>query len=176
MPVCTLNVTQPVIARTSVAIQKKKGISTCVDQSPHMPAITQQAYQHAKSNPLICQRRHKTNLNMCWPNPPLSARAGNPSQHVLNKTAPMRARTQTVCLHKPLQWKHWRKTYLNWCRPNPYHASEDKKRISTCVEKIHFMRARIKKVSQPSMKNPPNAGGDKKYNSTSVDQTHAIPA
>ena len=65
MPVITLNVTQRVIARPSVAIQNKKGISTCVDQSPHMPAITQQAYQHAKSNPLICQRRHKMYLNIC---------------------------------------------------------------------------------------------------------------
>ena len=49
---------------------EQKGISTCVDQSPQMPAWIQKAYQYAKSNPLICQGGHKMNLNIYVLNKP----------------------------------------------------------------------------------------------------------
>ena len=131
MPVSTLNVTQRVIARTSVAIQNKKAISTCVDQSPHMPAIIQKAYQHAKSNPLICQRGHKMNHNMYVLTKHSPVReAGYSSQHVLTKLL-------------PCEREHKMYVYINLC-----NESIDIKHISTCVDQTPTMPARTQKGFQ----------------------------
>ena len=45
-----------------------KCMSTCVEQNPLMPARTKSASQLVLTKTLLCQRRHKINLNTCWPN------------------------------------------------------------------------------------------------------------
>jgi hypothetical protein len=44
-----------------------KCVWTCFDQTPHMPARTQKVSKHVLTKPLLCQRGHKMQPNLCWP-------------------------------------------------------------------------------------------------------------
>ena len=123
MPASTLNASQHVWPKSLNARVDTKCISTSVDQTQLMPAITQNQYELTKS--ITCQRADKMNLNMCWPT------------HVcknikcistcVEQTPPMPARTLNA-------------SQFVW--PKSLNARVDTKCISTCVEQIETMPAR----------------------------------
>ena len=164
-----------------------KFISTCVDQTPPMPARPLNVSQHVLTKPLPCYQGHKC-ISPC-----------------VEQTPPMRARTQ------PPPYQRGNQIYLNmWC-PILYHASEDTKYISTCVHQTpempwisscisrcvnltHLMPMRTPNTSQHVLIKPlpcqrehktyrnmccPNtflANVDTKFISICVDHPHHIPA
>jgi hypothetical protein len=96
---------------SSLASEDKKCISSSVDQTPPMPAKTQNDSLHVLTKHIPCQGGHKMHFNMCWP------------------THPRPASTQIAYQENPT---HASKDNLCW--PNPSHFSEDTKYISTCVD------------------------------------------
>ena len=83
-------------------------IYTCDDHTHHKPARTQKVSeqvltprmptrtQHELIKPIACQRRLKTYLNMCWPNP---SHTGEDTKYIptcADQTLPMPARTQNA--------------------------------------------------------------------------------
>ena len=54
---------------SSQASGETKCISTCTDQTPPLPARTQNAFQHLLSKPLLFERLHIMYLDFSWPYP-----------------------------------------------------------------------------------------------------------
>jgi hypothetical protein len=103
-----------------------KCVSTCIDQTPPMPARTENAFQHVLTKPLPCQLGHKIISTFVDQTPAMPRRTQNASQHVLTIPIPCQRR----------QYMH-----LKMCWPNPSNASEDTKFFSTCVDKTQPMTA-----------------------------------
>jgi hypothetical protein len=72
--------------------------STCVDQSPPMPARTRNVYQHVLTKPIPYHQGQKMYLNMFDQTLPMQASTQNVSQHLLSK---------------PLLLQHGNNMYLN---------------------------------------------------------------
>jgi hypothetical protein len=124
MPARTQNVSQNVLPKTSQqgnkvhlnicgpksfhASKDIKCTSTCVGQTPPMPAGIQNATQYVLTKPIPCQRGHKIHLNLCWPNP---SHASNESKCIticVDQTHPLPSRTQNLSqlgLPKFRPWK-----------------------------------------------------------------------
>ena len=119
---------------TSNAIEDTKCISTFVDQTPPIPSRTQNLSQHVLTKPILCQQEHKIDLKLRWPN---KSHCSEDIKYIsigVWQTPPMPARTKNtsqLLLTKPKTCQRGHKTYLNMCWPNHYHASEEKKCIST---------------------------------------------
>ena len=109
---------------------------SCVDESPPMPtrtqdvsqpvwyetilmpARTQNASKHVLTKPIPCQREHKINLNMCWPNSSHASEAPNYISTCGDQTLLMPARIQNPCQHeftKPLPCPRGNKMQPNMC-------------------------------------------------------------
>ena len=140
-------------ANTNHTNKVRKCISTCVQQNPPMPAMTQNVIQHVLNKPFPCQRRQNASQQISH----MPSRTQNISQLVLTKSYPMPAKTQIVSqlvLNKQLPCHHGQKMHLNMGWTKPSHASDDTKSISTCVEKTYHMPTKTICIS------------------TCVDQTH----
>ena len=113
-----------------------KCISTCVDQTPPNPARKQNVFQLEMFKHLPCQQEHEIYLNVCWPNTTNATQdrkcfskclnKQNANQHVLTKSS--LDSEVTKCISTSLD--------------QPYHASEDRKCISSVVDETHPMTAR----------------------------------
>ena len=116
-----------------------KCMSNCVDQTPPMPARTQNVSQHVLTKPFYA--REETNcISRC-----------------IDQAYHMRARTQNIshlALSKHIPFQRWHKVDLNMCWPNPSHASEDRKCISTSVEQTSPMPANTQNASQHELTKP----------------------
>ena len=140
-------------------------------------------------------------ISIGWP--PMWARTQNESQNLLTK--PTYTSLYTKCfstcvnhthavqlvLTKAITWLWVHKIYLNLCWPNPFHAIENSKCISTCIEQTStmpaktqnspqthqtpIMLARTQNASQHMLTNPFHARENKKCISTCVDQNHSMP-
>ena len=123
-----------------------KCISTCIDQTPPMPARTQNTSQHVLTKPSHDREdtkcRPKTShasedtkftSTLCRHNPSQAGEDKNASQLVLTKSLP---------------WQRGHKMYLDLCWPKPSHACEHTICISTCVDQIPFIPARTQNVFQ----------------------------
>ena len=64
MPEITHNVSQLDLNKPLHAFEDTKCITTCVDQTPHIPARTQNACQHVLTKFIQCKRRHKKHVNV----------------------------------------------------------------------------------------------------------------
>jgi hypothetical protein len=120
----------------SHASEDVKSISTCVDETPPIPARTPNASQLVLIKTLPCQWGLKMYLNICWPNPSHASEDRKCNSTCVEQTPTMAARTQSVSQHvltKSLP-QNGHKMHLNLCWPNTTHASENTKWISTCVD------------------------------------------
>ena len=134
-----------------IACQREQNfISTCVEQSLRMPAITQYAYQLVFNKSNTCQLAHKLHLYMSWTkslnaseakrcistcidqNHPMPARTKNASQHVLTKHASEYTKfiSTNVDQINPFQREHKMNLNLRWTEPS--HACENTICFSTC--------------------------------------------
>jgi hypothetical protein len=62
------------------------------------------------------------------------------------------------------------------CWPNPFHASQDIKCISKCVDQIHPISGSTENVSQLVLTKPSHASADWKFITPCVDQILPMPA
>ena len=139
---------QPWIARTRFL--------TCFDHTTRMPAITQNpyqhvfqipphatetqnAYKHALTKPLPCQRAHKKHLNMCWRNP----------THASEETKCISTCVdQSPTCDDQTEWHRIRQMHLNTWGSNPSTASKDTKSIIIYVNQNLTMPVRTQNASQ----------------------------
>ena len=128
-----------------------KCVPTCVDQTPPMPARTQNlcnmcckiplnaiegkhVSQHMMTKPLPCQRGNKVHLHLLWPNP---SYIGENTMYIwtcVDQNPWKPTRTQHVSQHALSNPSHTIKDTkcINICWPNASHSNEDTKSISTC--------------------------------------------
>jgi hypothetical protein len=59
----TQNLSEQVLTKTPNANEVRRCTSTCVVQTPAMPARTQNVSQHVLNKPLHCKGEHKMSLN-----------------------------------------------------------------------------------------------------------------
>ena len=145
-----LNMCWPIPLKDS---KDTKCISTCVKNTPPIPARTQNASHYVLTKMIHCQQVHKMHVNTCWPNPthasentsiltcvvqtpPMPASTQDASQQALTKVIQMLVWTHNVSqivLTKPNPFHRIHKMHLNTWWSEPSLASEDIKCISTCL-------------------------------------------
>ena len=136
-----------------------------------MPDWTQNVSRHVLTKPIECQRGLNMYLNMCWTNlshniedtecllkcvdPTLPMPARTQNAKCVEQTSPMPVRNQHIPQHvrtKTSLAQRDQKIVSQYLRPNPYHASEDKKCISTYDDQTFPIPERTQNVSQHVLK------------------------
>ena len=142
---------------------RTKNVSECDDQTPALPAVTQNESQHVLSKRipwkgstqnvsehvfikfLLCQRGNKMHPNMCWPNPSHASKDWKNISTCVQKIRPMKSMTQNSFQHvltKTLSCQQGHKIHLNMFWPKLSYVSEGTKLTSTCVEQTYPMPER----------------------------------
>jgi len=100
--------------------EETKCISTCLEQTPQMPARSQHESQHVLTKPI-------------------------PGSTCVDQSHPIPARTENASLHVftiPLSCLRGHKKHLNIFGPYSFHAREDKKCFLTCADQTPPMPGR----------------------------------
>ena len=115
-----------------VPANNTKYTSTCDDQTPPIPARTQNISQLMLTQPFRFQRGHKMDINFDWSKPahnsedtkyistcvehtrPIPARTQNGSQILLTKPLPLRQNVYQLALTKPIPCQRGEKCSSNW--------------------------------------------------------------